>query len=53
MKKTKLSYLSPATETLVVQIEGSLCNNASKNAFIDPALGIIYDDGTTNENGDF
>ena len=29
MKKTKLSYLSPATETLVVQIEGSLCNNPS------------------------
>ncbi|MBR4775318.1 MAG: hypothetical protein IK008_04390 [Bacteroidales bacterium] len=29
MKQTKLTYLSPVTETLVVQSEGSMCNNPS------------------------
>ena len=32
MKQTKLTYLSPVTETLVVQSEGSMCNNPSINA---------------------
>lgn len=53
MKQNKQTYLSPVTETLVIQSEGSFCGGPSANAFINPAVGIIYDDGTTNDNGDF
>ena len=28
MKQTKLTYLSPVTETLVIQSEGTLCVNS-------------------------
>lgn len=49
-KQFKQTYLSPETETLLVQTEGSLCNNPSANAFIQE---IVYGTDTQNDNGDF
>ena len=49
-KQFKQTYLSPETESLLVQTEGSVCY-VSKDAFIQ---GVIsYDDSTINDNGEF
>ena len=52
MKQNKQTYLSPVTETLVIQSEGSFCGGPSANAFAT-SLIYDYDSGTVNENGDF
>ena len=52
MKQNKQTYLSPVTETLVIQSEGSFCGGPSANSF---ATTLIYDtdSGTVNDNGIF
>ena len=46
MKQNKLTYLSPETETLLIQSEGSMCNNPSYNQLnhTEYLIGVI-DDG--------
>ncbi len=48
----KQTYLSPETETLLVQAEGAFCGGPSANAFATTLI-YDYDSGTVNENGDF
>ena len=46
MKKQKLDYLSPETETLVVRFEGVVCqSNLEQNVFGEPAIVTDIDPG--------
>ena len=49
MKQNKLTYLSPETETLIVQTEGKILNPSDYHQ----GGGGFYDDGDINDNGDF